>query len=971
MGTPAYMSPEQAVDAATAGKSSDIYSLGATLYHLLTGRIPFVNRPAVVEPAARNTLSEALPRRPIRRSNILDCVKSGDLSAPRHINPSVPRALEAVCLKAMSLRPADRYRTAADLANEIDRWLADEPVTVWREPIAVRARRWMKRHRTLVSGAAASVVVAVAALAVASLLLASKNRDLRIADGRTRAALGEANRQREKAESRAEELAKALYRNQFLLAAAAWHDLDVKRADKLLDACGESRRSLEWFHLKELTRPPRKLLRDRLINVFSIKGNSDGSLLAVTGQTKNNDSSGQGSLVTLVVDLATEQTRLTIPHFLRQPVFSPRGTRLAGLTSSEPKDRHPQFLWIWDIASGKRVGEIKPNREVFGYSFFENGKKIVVASNKWITLPDKGQKPLVEFTTWDVATGKLLHSVNGPLRVSRLIKYHVGFRMTAATGVELSPDGRLAWIEGAETAPATGAAFFHTETGKPAFTLTGHAGAVIGVVFGPQGRRIATASVDRTARIWDTANSRQLRVLAGHLSDVNRVVFSPDGQTVATSGTDRTIRIWNSNSGDEVRMFRTRSDNIYGLALPSGKQTVVSLGRENDSFAANVWNLPLRGVTALPLPAGSRVTTKVLVAGKTLASVHADGFVRTWDIKSGQRLQRIKVEPPPEIYVPDIALSSDGTWLAIAAETNVRVVNARTGKQLFGIKGLTRPVSFTPGNRHMIAVRKKRLLVEVLAAEKLIDQIQDEKTRRLVLEVIPSGIYHNDDFGDQALSIHLRKKNKKLLKLLRDKARSTITIVDASAGLIERTFGGYISFGLVHPRESWLVTDHNDIWDWTTGKKIATLPKEGEASRRPLCFSPDGTILVTADLGGKMVGIWDVKTWTRTALLSGHTDSVTSAAFLPNGRRLATGSTDRTVKLWDTETWELLWTYDEPRTRVRSVAFTAQGRLIAGSGASPPRLNSGGKILIWDRPRQAGRSTARLPNPFDSQPRHP
>jgi tetratricopeptide (TPR) repeat protein/tRNA A-37 threonylcarbamoyl transferase component Bud32 len=138
LGTPAYMSPEQAAGNVDLGPCSDVYSLGATLYCLLTGQPPFPE-----------TKADA----------VLDRVRHGDFPPPRRINPSVPAALEAVCLKAMALSPQDRYGSPRELAEEIDRWLADEPVKAYPEPWVARMGRWLRRHQAHASAAVAAVLV--------------------------------------------------------------------------------------------------------------------------------------------------------------------------------------------------------------------------------------------------------------------------------------------------------------------------------------------------------------------------------------------------------------------------------------------------------------------------------------------------------------------------------------------------------------------------------------------------------------------------------------------------------------------------------------------------------------------------------------------------------------------------------------------------------------------------------------------
>ena len=173
MGTPAYMSPEQAAgDLDRLGPRSDVYSLGATLYCLLTGKAPF-----------DGDVGEVLRK-----------VARGDFPPPRQVDPSIDPALEAVCLKAMATKAEDRFPSCRHLAEDLERWMADEPVTAWREPFVRRARRWARRHRTQVAAAAIMVLAALigtaAVLAVqtrANQALKAANADLAASNDRERA----------------------------------------------------------------------------------------------------------------------------------------------------------------------------------------------------------------------------------------------------------------------------------------------------------------------------------------------------------------------------------------------------------------------------------------------------------------------------------------------------------------------------------------------------------------------------------------------------------------------------------------------------------------------------------------------------------------------------------------------------------------------------------------------------------------
>ena len=158
LGTPAYMSPEQAGgDLDRLGPRSDVYSLGATLYCLLTGKPPFEGDDL---------------------GAILRKVQAGDFRAPREVDPSPEKALDAVCRKAMATKPEDRYAGCRALADDVERWMADEPVSAYREPLARRARRWAKRNRTIVATAAMALVAGLVGLSAVLVVQTQAKADI-------------------------------------------------------------------------------------------------------------------------------------------------------------------------------------------------------------------------------------------------------------------------------------------------------------------------------------------------------------------------------------------------------------------------------------------------------------------------------------------------------------------------------------------------------------------------------------------------------------------------------------------------------------------------------------------------------------------------------------------------------------------------------------------------------------------------
>ncbi len=166
LGTPAYMSPEQASgDLDRLGAVSDVYSLGATLFCLLTGKPPYEGDDV---------------------GEILRKVQRGEFAPPRQLDPSIDKALEAICTKAMALKPEDRYSSCRALAEDLERWMADEPVSAWAEPWTRKMLRWLTRHRTGVTGAAAALLAGMVGLSAVLAVQARANAGPRGQEHRAR-----------------------------------------------------------------------------------------------------------------------------------------------------------------------------------------------------------------------------------------------------------------------------------------------------------------------------------------------------------------------------------------------------------------------------------------------------------------------------------------------------------------------------------------------------------------------------------------------------------------------------------------------------------------------------------------------------------------------------------------------------------------------------------------------------------------
>ncbi len=842
LGTPAYMSPEQAEGRrGTITTATDVYGLGCVLYALLAGKAPFGG------------------------DSVLDTLKAVREQAPEpptRSNAGVPRDLETICLKCLHKDPRGRYPTAQSLADDLRAWLEHRPIAARRVGAAGRVWLWSRRRPAL-AGLAAVLALSIVGAGIFTLIYARQQADRARAE---RALRIEADRQRDLADHERDRAARQAYVSNVNLAWREWQDANPVRTRELLEATRPAPtavpdlRGFEWYYLDELNRAPAWTHVPKDCIGSHVAFDPAGSWVAVDLAPRK-----AAANHVAILDVRTGNLIRTLAG--RTPFRALAATRADNLIVTLHDDKTAAYI---DVATGEeRQRLFSPARPTDEVSLsFSNDRRYLA---RW-TSKASARPAQLSAELWDVSARK---KVGEPA-------FPPGIRISSR--FDLSPDGKHMVAAGA------GLSFFDIATGKLERSID-ESELLADVAYSPDGRLIAGVSFDGWIGLWDAATGRRGKTLVGHRGEVHRVEFSRDGKRLVSAGRDRIVRIWDVAAGSLLLELRGHGSEVWDAAFAPDGRYVASVGFHDG--AVKLWRTG-RAPESIELvhdPAFSGSMPPYDVAfspdGRILAAARASGDLQAWDLGRGTSLYRI--ENRDMNGRGWVAFGPGSDMLAtLDPRRSILLRNPTTGAEIRSLDSSENSLVgvFSPNGRLLAAAdgRAGKIRIWEAATGQLVATLEGHPQPFGCLAFSRDGSRLASGCYDNTVTVWDLPARKELAVYRGHSAG--IASVDfspdgqsvASSSLDSRTHGE------VH------------IWDASTGRATRILRGHAAFVKR-LAFLPAGRRLATLGDDG-VLKIWDVESGQQTLSIAAHERNGLGLAVSPDGRRLATSGADGSVRVW-------------------------------------------------------------------------
>jgi WD40 repeat protein/transcriptional regulator with XRE-family HTH domain len=473
-------------------------------------------------------------------------------------------------------------------------------------------------------------------------------------------------------------------------------------------------------------------------------------------------------------------------------------------------------------------------------------------------------------------------------------------------------------------------------------TLRGHTDVLWSAVFSQDGTKIATASADGTAKVWDAASGEELLSVKGSTdgdfsegSYVWYATLSSDGKYLATAGGDHITRIWDALTGEQLLALKGHSDEVYHIEFSPDGSRLVTVSIDGKAI---IWDV-LTGAELLSLSEGDGTALYWVVfspdGSRIAVANHDDERVSIWDVGTGEMLLAL---PHQNTQVDSVSYSPDGSRIVTTSnDQTVRIWDANNGEELLRLYGYTINVTnaaYSPdGTRIATVVLDSQI------------KIWDANTGQELLTLAG----HSRDI----LTVVFSPDGAHVVTASRDgtakvwnvaPSREFLTLVN---GPVISSSGAAVAYSLDGTRLAVAYSDPTaKVWDLTTGKLLLNLAGHTKGVNF-IAYSFDGTRIATASNDGS-ARVWDAGTGREVLNLSDHEDVVVGVAFSPDGSRIATASRDLTARVWDSRSGELLLTLVGHKNWLTNVIFSSDGSRIATFGTESVGASYDRIGIVWD-----------------------